>query len=264
LFSGGAIANLGELTLEKSTLQLNEAGLGGAFYNGGTMIIREQTNIHNNTAAALHGGAFYQNAGSLTVLASSMFNNTANDSGGAGFIYAGFAYIVNTTIGGNEANVNGGGLYGADNANIFLTNITIHDNDATAGAALYKTAAGSITLVNSIVSAAAGTTCLNSQGDLDSDGHNLFRDNTCSFVEQPGDLIDDPLLDNLNQTGGTYVYPLQDDSPALNAGDAAICASLVVGNQDQIGQTRPFGPGCDIGAVEGGVQFKIFLPLVIR
>ena len=270
LFSGGAIANLGEITLEKSNLQLNEAGLGGAFYNAGTMIIREQSNIFNNKALALHGGAFYQNAGSLTVLASSMFNNTADDSGGAGFINAGFAYIVNSTIGGNEANVNGGGLYGNDSANIYLTNVTVNDNDATAGAALYKTAAGSITLVNSIISAANGTTCLNSQGDLDSDGHNIFRDNSCPHVEQPGDLIGDPRLENLAQDGGTYIYPLQEDSPAVDAGDATICASLVVGNQDQTGKTRPVGSACDIGSVEAGeagqaeLPFKVFLPMVIR
>ena len=65
---------------------------------------------------------------------------------------------------------------------------------------------------------------------------NLISDGSCSAA-----LSGDPKL-------GAYsngYYPLQSDSPAVNAGDAAHCLSA-----DQIGTSRPQGDACDIGAFE--------------
>jgi hypothetical protein len=58
--------------------------------------------------------------------------------------------------------------------------------------------------------------------------------------------------------GPTLTFMPQAGSPAINAG--AGCPA-----RDQRGASRPFGPACDIGAVEfGAYPPSLWLPVVIR
>jgi len=43
---------------------------------------------------------------------------------------------------------------------------------------------------------------------------------------------------------------LRDGSPAIDAGDNAVCAAMPVNNLDQRGRPRPVGNSCDIGVIE--------------
>jgi hypothetical protein len=50
--------------------------------------------------------------------------------------------------------------------------------------------------------------------------------------------------------GSPAYFPLNAGSPAINAGDDAICAAAPVSNVSQNGLTRPQGTHCDIGSYE--------------
>jgi LPXTG-site transpeptidase (sortase) family protein len=67
--------------------------------------------------------------------------------------------------------------------------------------------------------------------------------------------IRDRLLSGLADNGGpTQTMALQPGSPAIDAGDAAVCAATPVGNRDQRGVIRTLGASCDIGAYESGAS----------
>ena len=87
-------------------------------------------------------------------------------------------------------------------------------------------------------------------GGLDENVGNLSPDGSCSV--KPGA---DPLLDEL--AGSPAYRPLQDRSPAVDAGDPAFCLET-----DQIGTARPQGGGCDIGAIESTTARPPEAPLV--
>jgi len=52
-------------------------------------------------------------------------------------------------------------------------------------------------------------------------------------------------------------FPLSDASPAIDAGNDAVCAASPVSNTSQNGVARPVGGHCDIGAYEGGVKVPV-------
>jgi hypothetical protein len=130
-------------------------------------------------------------------------------------------------------------------------NATFAGNEATAGGTFHRGEVGSgggITIVNSIVaSGPRGALCDTSIVD---GGHNLFADASCSGASPVVDLHLDPrgLADN---GGPTQTIALLPGSPAVDAGDAAVCAATPVDGVDQRGAARPDGLACDIGAFEG-------------
>jgi len=69
---GGAIVNIGTLTITNSTLSGNSAAFGGAIYNWqyATLTITNNTfsgNFCNNQSGATHGGAIYNEGGTLNI-----------------------------------------------------------------------------------------------------------------------------------------------------------------------------------------------------
>ena len=61
----------------------------------------------------------------------------------------------------------------------------------------------------------------------------------------------DPLLGPLQANGGpTSTMAPGTGSPAIDAGDDAVCTASPVKGVDQRGLPRPGGPHCDIGAFE--------------
>jgi uncharacterized repeat protein (TIGR02543 family) len=85
----------------------------------------------------------------------------------------------------------------------------------------------------------------------------ILREWTLAWIT-PGasDLtVADPKLGALGNYGGdTQTIPLLSGSPAIDAGNDAVCDDNPgPNNLDQRGVTRPQGAGCDIGAFELGV-----------
>ncbi len=169
---GGAVMNLGELTVNNCILEHNKAGAGGAIqsYSGGAFgppqvahLTILKSSLRHNTAGT--GGALYiigdtvlpitpDNYNVVTISSSSIVNNTATNGFGGAIYMAGAnnALISDTTISSNSAPLQGGGVNFATLAkqdyqgNLFsveLRHVTITKNtSAMAGGGLYYSVCG--------------------------------------------------------------------------------------------------------------------------
>jgi uncharacterized repeat protein (TIGR01451 family) len=157
--------------------------------------------------------------------------------------------MTNDTLNANVAGDNGGGLYNRSSA--ILTNVTFASNTANGpdtGGNIFNDEA-QLSLRNSVVAySETDGNCFNSNGFLNSLGHNLESANTCGF-SAAGDIVNtNPLLGPLQDNGGaTFTQALLPGSPAIDAGSNAFCPAT-----DQRGLPRPQGAACDIGAYEAG------------
>jgi len=96
----------------------------------------------------------------------------------------------------------------------------------------------------------------NCSGAIIDGGHNISSDDSCGFDPANGSMPNtNPLLGWLQDNGGpTWTHALLEGSPAIDAGDDALCPTT-----DQRGAPRPLdgnGDGlavCDIGSFEAGV-----------
>jgi hypothetical protein len=167
--------------------------------------------------------------------------------------------ITNSTLAKNRAFSSGGGLFN-NGGHVTITNSTIADNHAaaqevdTGGGGIWSRGEATTTILQNTILArntvgpadpeGIGPNCF-SDG-ITSQGHNLFGDLTgCEVTLLPTDLTGDPGLGEFNDDGtpGHGYIPLLPDSPAINAGNDAVCPDT-----DQLGQPRV--GRCDIGAIE--------------
>jgi hypothetical protein len=171
--------------------------------------------------------------------------------------------IENSTISGNSAAGDGGGIYVTgteDNAEVNLNNVTVADNVADsddggsgAGGGAFR-ADGLLFFRNSII---GDNRSLTPTAEPDCDGgivagYSLIENDCPGFGSN--NLIDtDPLLKPLRDNGGeTRTHALKASSPALEAAnpgtpESSDDACLAT---DQRGDPRPGGPLCDMGAFE--------------
>ena len=191
----------------------------------------------------LDGGGIYFSGDSsqLTVQRSGIDSNVTPDSGGGLYVAAGSASISNTTISGNSAGVDGGGIYNAGAS--IVTHATIVGNSAANGGGLVDVSL--LQLYNSIVSDNQGGDC---SGSLNANLGNIIKDGSCNH----DGLTADPQL--LLLAGTPAYYLLQEGSPAIDAASADYCLE-----NDQRGISRS-PVACDIGASEleaGAFSFQI-------
>jgi uncharacterized repeat protein (TIGR01451 family) len=263
--SGGAIFQLtGALLIENSTLAGNTASYGGgAMYVVGGAATMTSSTVSGNTASQ-RGGGVYHGGGVLVVAGSTFSGNQAQVYGG-GIASGAILTVTNSTFAANRAFFGGGigGMYGGSLTAV--TNGTFSDNrlhSSGSGADIYNE--GTLHLANSVLAnAAAGANCvlatLYGGGVITTNLNNLVEDGTCS-AGGVNFRSGDPLLGALGNYGGrTPTFPLLLDSPAIDAGDAAICAAAPVAGVDQRGVTRPQGFGCDRGAFEAPATPKLSL-----
>jgi len=254
---GGGVLNNGTLTLDLSTVTNNSAvsgpASGGGIYNNGSLTVIGST-ISGNGASS---GAGIFSTGILTLTASTMNGNIASHLGG-GLLVTGTQSqtIVNSTITGNTA-ASGGGI---DNQGaLAITNSTVSDNIATAtdgGGGIKAEGRGiGVTVTNTIIARNTHNGPDDVSGTFVSGGHNLigFTGMSVGFDAALGDLLNLPglgLSPTLADNGGpTATLALQNDSPAIGAGDLAVCAANPVSGRDQRGVIR-LPSSCTIGAFE--------------
>ena len=265
--SGGAISNSGTLTIDRSTLKNNSASFsGGAVYNvgAGTVLVKDST-ISDNGAMVVGGGIYQQNGGP-TVLERVTFSGNQAQAGG-GLAHFGVLTATNVTFAANVAQT-GGGLYAGTFATWnALINVTMNVNRADTGGAIYNESVH-ITLKNTIVAnsrdrldTSASLNCVNNGNPITSLGFNVIGDNSCIAPSVGDQTNTDPLLGPLVDNGGpTLTFMPQSGSPAINTGTNTGCPAT-----DQRGASRPFGPTCDVGAVEYGAGWpSLWLPVVTR
>ena len=209
------VASVGALKLDEVTIRGGRATIypfGGGILNYGRL------EVNSSTLQGNEGAAISNVAGALTVINSTLTDNTG-------------------TL--------GSGIFGSADRwrRVELINTTVTNNDAFA--AIYISG---IRLTNTIVANNVGRNCAG--GSVVSNGHNLDSDGTCNLYAT-GDLpFTDPLLGELQNNGGkTETQALLEGSPAINAGDNAVCPLT-----DQRGIPRPLGAACDIGAYEAAAS----------
>jgi hypothetical protein len=260
--AGGARLTLRDLTIR------NGAGAvsGGGILSSGELLL-ERVHVHSNAVTTTGGGLLLGDT--ATIRQSTINNNNATTGGGIFQNSTSVVTIENSTLSGNSATGNAGGLEGPNGVgSSTLSNVTVTGNSAGLQGGGIRVNAGQVFVRNSIVSGnlavGGGPNC---QGNTSSQGYNLvFGGGTCGFAGATNDLVgSNPQLGPLADTGGpTPNHPLGSDSEATDKGNPAqpgsggnVCLAT-----DQRGLQRNVDgvvdelldgvPRCDIGAVEGG------------
>jgi predicted outer membrane repeat protein len=297
LSAGGAISVAGTLNVQTSTISNNSAtGPGGAIYSAATATVsmaRSQVIANQATSFA---GAMYCSASVLITITNSTFFGNQSGTGGGGAIafsntravISGCTFFGNTTLGAGGAMVTSaraGATIGIENSTFSgntadfagafyaqlgttdLRNVTITANTARrAGGGFNNPGAPIILLRNTIVAAntvtlPGGADC---SGPVVSSGYNLIGDaDSCTGLIGTDLTGTWAALAPLNVNGGaTLTHIPFASSPAFEGGNPSGCLGLNGANLtvDQRGLSRPFGPRCDIGAVELQVAAPIVPP----
>ncbi|HEX3131376.1 MAG TPA: IPTL-CTERM sorting domain-containing protein [Thermoanaerobaculia bacterium] len=265
LYSGQALI---DVTISGLTLAGGNADHGGAIADLGENLVLDSVAITGNVASigvegGGDGGGLWVSAPnfegiSLTIRDSTISGNTAGADGGGIYLYriAGPVLIQNSTVSGNYAGGNGGGiglfdLY--DSGSLSILNTTIAGNTAIGTGGGSFALDGPVTVENSIVGDNTATT----HNDLGTFGDGLF-DVSFSLVESPGtaNITDnggnvfnqDPQLGPLTNNGGpTSTHLPADTSPVINAGNPTFTPPP---NTDQRGLPRVVNGRIDMGSVE--------------
>jgi CSLREA domain-containing protein len=224
-----------------------------------------------NGKARYDGGGINIFFGTVALENSNVSRNSGRHGGGISNTNVARATLTNSTVSGNSANRAGGiwNGHGAENSDdeLTLTNSTVSGNTGSPGGILnwYSSVAS---LGNTIV--AGNGVDLSAEfenfGSFSSRGHNLIgidEDLTGDGQAESG-LTDgqngdhvgteasplDPRLGPLQDNGGlTKTHELLGDSPAIDAGDDTLAASLTTDQRGE-GFPRKRGAHVDIGAFE--------------
>lgn len=276
---GGAIENLGRLTVRNSTFSGNSGGNAGAVASlaGSTLAVQDSTFSHNTTTGI--GGGAILSSGTATVERSAIVNNSAPVNGGGVNVQAGgVVTISNSTIAGNTSGSVGGGLSNLGTLNV--EGSTIANNSGSNGAAI-ASGNSSVTFATTIIAEqSSGGACSPANAAFFDAGYNLDEDGTCVSLVTPGPgshngttaygsstygaTLDAYLADGLASNGGPTktvallnspsppttlanpafdVVPASFNLPAPIGGVSAACSLA-----DQRGVTPAAGASCDIGA----------------
>ena len=247
---------------------------GGIYVASGSTLVMTDSVVSNNITSGSGGGI--GNDGTVFLDAVRLTGNAASQGGGIENVT--LASITNSLIDANTVSSNGGGIQSKDGtSNLFLSNVTISGNSASAGLGggaylaniatiLSSTiagntsnnggginrAGGTISVRNTIIANNTASTGSQASGTITSLGNNLIGVTTGGTGWIASDLQNvNPLLNPLADNGGpTLAHSLQATSPAINAGSATN-APLI----DQRGATRIANP--DIGAFEFGAVIGI-------
>jgi CSLREA domain-containing protein len=264
--SGGAInINAGSsVTLNNTVLRNNVSyyngvggGNGGAIVNVGSLTIIDS--VISNNSAHFTGGGIHTN-GPLTVINTTVNSNSAQNGGGGIYSHSGPLTIANSTIQGNVITntavyVGGGGLYVGSSDEPTITNSTIASNSGVNGSNIFGS---NVAVSNTIIANGSGSAnCYHTSSSfspVQDGGNNLQYPGTSCNPTIP---VSNPLLGSIGNNGGqTPTLPLIAGSPAIDAGNDTICAAAPINNQDQRGIARPFDGDsngsaiCDVGAFE--------------
>jgi Calx-beta domain len=250
-----ANAASGQLTLSGLTLRNGNAGnmvpasRGGAVYNLGTLTVQQSTLAGN---AAYSAGALHNGAGANALIQRSTLADNTATSGASAAYSEGSLVLSNSTVSGNSSPAAASAVTAATGSQLSVVNSTIVDNgntSTTASAGL--TSSGATQLYNSILANNTPYDCARADGAID------FSAGTSNIVEtQPAAtpcgiagthlIAADPQLGAPAGSPAAYA-PSSAASPAVNAGDPASIGGATL---DQPGNARAQGTRVDLGSVE--------------
>ncbi len=252
---GGAIRNLGHLTLSNSVLVSNTAqsqggsvyntgvmsiahtlidastalGSGGGIRNAGTLTLDTSLVTHNSASGGSGGGI--RNTGGLTVTRSTLAYNQALDFQGGGIDNAGTLVVFNSTLSNNLTSTSGGGLYNSGTASVVFSTVAgnladaYSPDNANTGGGIYSTNFHAVNLRASLLAwNYRGATPNDCAGDVINSGDNNYVQTLtdCPIVGATGGNHSggDPGLEALQDNGG----------PLTGAGQAPLTRLLRAGS----------------------------------
>lgn len=295
-YEGGGIYNAGTLSLVHSIFSTNHSGNGGGVFNDGSLTATEVTftanvgyqgggallnyingsseldrsSVVGNTSTYGDGGGA-ENLGTLILNGTTISENAADTGAGIKNLN-GKLYVVNSTISGNAASSDGGGIYNnaLGQAKVYNSTIAFNEadryyNDAGDGAGVYNLAGATFIIENAIL---AGNylpgqyiyhDCI---GILVIYGSNRVSGVPgCSadpgspgYVGYIGSIYE---LGTLTDNGGpTRTIAILPPSDMIAGGIQCVDQYLHRLTTDQRGRARPPGSACDIGAFEYNELFR--------
>lgn len=145
--NGGAILNLGTLTVCDSTLTGNSSYNGGGIGNiGGTVMVNDDTLSGNS---ATQGGALATFGGMMTVSGSTLFNNRVVGVGGA-IENAGRTTVRDSFLSSNSAPYSGGGgIFNDIHGDLQVQRSYLSHNAALNGGGIYNVYSQTVTISDS-------------------------------------------------------------------------------------------------------------------
>ncbi len=247
---GGGVYALGTLYMNSSVIDgnlLSAAGSsgGGVFAYGDVQVLN--STISDNTAGS--GGGGITARANVSIAASTISGNHATNGAGinATGTRAQAAVISNSTVSGNAASGNDGGIYA--HTSLTLDGVTVAFNSAAVHGGIYAKG-NTLELQSSILSnnsAGASPSDLDAAANVSLSGANDLILHS-SVAVPPGTLTGCPLLGPLRDNGGiTLTHALSSGSAAINTGNNVISARF---DQRSIGYPRVSGTAADIGAYE--------------
>jgi parallel beta-helix repeat protein len=230
------VAPSGNLTLRGLTVT---GASQGVRLDGGGAVTLESSNVSGND-----DGVFVRYSGTVTVN-NSTFSNNRQSAISIRYNPGPIATVSNSTFSGNYT-----GLYAAGGS------ATVTSSTFSNGSQSVVLSGGNATLTNTLLATGGGNAnCFVGFGSsLTNSGRNLADDATCFADGANGSRVV-----AVGQTGvaplGSYGGPTQTQallpgSPAIDAGNPAVCAAAPVSGIDQRGIDRTQGTACDIGAFE--------------
>jgi hypothetical protein len=235
-YGAGIYSNAGSLTITNSEIINNGDNIcieGGGIYGGTSNISLDHTLVSGNKAR--NGAGIYSNSGNLTVEYTKLINNGDNvcNEGGGVYINTGNTSITNTLIADNIAS-KGGGIYLSSIASYsFLYSVTIANNTAPSGSAIFSQTNAVMRISSSIIKGGVSKT-----GNFNQSYSMVEGENTTSYYNLPGNT--NPLF--MDVSSGNY--RLRFNSPCIDAGGSSSTSIDLEGNP------RIYGSHSDMGAYE--------------
>jgi hypothetical protein len=148
---GGAIYNVGTLTVNGCTLTGNYAPSGGgAIENLGTLTVSSSFITNNSASIFGGGGGGIDNTGTATLTATTLSGNSAGFGGGIENL-SGTLTLNGCTLYGNSGGSYGGGIWVASGTTINLSGCTLADNSAYEGGAIFISYATTVTISGTVI-----------------------------------------------------------------------------------------------------------------
>ncbi len=217
---------------------------GGISVTGRSAVVIRDNELHENSAS-LTGGGIYCDSSTVEVVDCHLYNNRASSGGGIHCERDMLLSVVRTTVGGNRAEHNGGGISSISSA--FIENCTITNNFASEdadGAGIYCMHGDSVSVRKTIVafnSASEGIFTVN--GDIDAACCDVYGNDGGNYGGATSDLTG--VRDNISVDPDFcgYAGGIFDVSPCAPANSP--CGELV----GAMGVTCSEAPDLDINDI---------------